>query len=115
MIRPIAAAETCVGHRRAGIGGVNKLAVSCVDTDMSDGAAVSGEENQITGKKARFGYICTVGVLGFRGAVRCVAQRFENIIDKTGAVKTGRRSTAIYIGDTKIFLSFGNYALSGEG
>ena len=101
MIRPISAGQACVGNRGAGIGRVDKLSVSGIDANVGDGAAVSGEENNIPGKKVCFADVCTVGILGFGCTVRGVAQGFQNIIHKTRTVKAGGRGAAVYIGSTE--------------
>ena len=93
---------------------MNKLPIPGIDAYMGDGAAVSGEENQIPGLKTFLADICTMGVLSLGGAVRGVAQCFEYVINKPGTVKTGWGSAAVNIRCAEIFLGLCHNGLSGE-
>ena len=57
MLCPIAAGERTVGYIGAGIGGMDELSVSCVDSDMGNtGSGGTGEEYHITGLQGSLGY-----------------------------------------------------------
>ena len=105
MICPVAAGQIRIGNRGAGIGGVDKLAVSGVDTHMGNAAGIcTGEVYNITGFQIFLGNGSTHVDLVSRSAVRRIAQLLENIVHKSGAVKTSRGSAAVYIGGSQVFL-----------
>ena len=74
----------------AGVGGVDELAVSNVDTHMEDaaGTAVIGEEEQIAGEQVGLldGTVQNGPLVSCTG-LQAVAEVLVDVVDKAGAVK----------------------------
>ena len=78
MLCPVTAAEIRVGNRRAGIGGVNELSVTGVNTHMGNTAGVCiGKEDHIADLQICLGNSSSHFVLICGSAVRRIAKRFS--------------------------------------
>ena len=115
MFCPVAAGQTCVGNCRAGIRGVDKLAIACVNTNMSySGPAGIGEEYDITGFQVAFADKCSLCIQCLGSSIRRIAKGLQYVVHKTGTVKSGRRGSAIYIRRSEILRCLVNNLLSGN-
>lgn len=115
VLRPVTGGQVGVGNSGTGIGGVDKLSVSGVDTHMGDAAGVCiGEEHDVANFQVTLGNRSALLVLFSGSPVRGEAQLLENIVDKAGAVKAGGRSTAGHIGSAQILLGFCQNLCAGD-
>ena len=100
-ISPIAAGQIGIRHSGARVWRMDKLSVPGINTHMRNAAAgIAAEENHVTGLKIDFCYICTLVILGYRRTVRGKTDLLQNVIHKTGAVKSAGRGTACHIRST---------------
>ena len=95
---------------------MDELSVSGVDTHVRNSAAAGAcEEDDIASLQIRLGNICTMLILVNRCAVGGIAHLLQNIIYKTGTVKSGGSRTAAEIANAKLFFGFIQNLLSGNG
>ena len=117
VVSPVAAGQSVIGNRAAGVGGVDKLTVAHIDACVGQAATICiGEEYHIAGLQVGFGNIGALLVLIHQHAVRGVTQSLQHIVNETGAVKTARGCTAIDIGGAQILFGLvGDILTAGNG
>jgi len=94
---------------------MNKLPISGIDTNVCNAASAGiAEKYDIAGLKFFFAYVSALAVLIIGRSIRIVSKGFKDIIDESGAIKTGRGGTSVCVGRSQIFRCFVYDILSGR-
>ena len=115
MVGVVVGIQIGIGNHAPGVGGVDKLAVAHINTNMGQATGVGVlEDHHVAGLQICLGNIGALGVHVHDHAGHLIAQRIVDVVHKTGAVETGGGGAAPLIGGTQELLGEVNNLLAGQ-
>ena len=116
VVNGVGGVQIRIGNHRSGMGRVDKLAVAYINAHMRNtGCVCILEEDNVAGLEFGLFYGSTLSVHGHKSTACGDSHGAQDIVDKSGTIKSIGSCSAPNIGNAQIFLGGVNNLLSNAG